>query len=309
VSGDPVRDAVTVAEIRGQHLQPEPFAACNVAAAVLSRHSAGEPGAALLGAIAEGRETVLTAVAGDATWSNRGDVLSVSPDGSLDGSAVRVGRDRRARWLLAFARCAEGGRTGFLVPLDAPGVSVRPLAGLDVTRPLDGIRLDGVPPEALVRLDEGEAAAEVAADLGALLGVADSVGAMTRLFDTTVEYAAGRIAFGRPIGSFQAVKHLLADLGLFLECATAVAAGAARALAEQRPGASEAVSLAQFYLSERAAEVAQGCLQVHGGIGFTWEHDLHLYLRRLAANAVLHGTLADHRARIAAHHREELLQP
>jgi alkylation response protein AidB-like acyl-CoA dehydrogenase len=128
------------------------------------------------------------------------------------------------------------------------------------------------------------------------------VGAMRRLVEITVDYAKARTAFGRPIGSFQALKHLLADASHWTELSTAVLDAAAEAVADRRPTASEIASIAKAYAGDAGAMVAQTCLQAHGGIGFTWEHDLHFYLRRLEADRVLYGDPFWHRERICRIH-------
>ena len=142
--------------------------------------------------------------------------------------------------------------------------------------------------------------------LAVCLNVAETVGAMDRLFEMTRQYALDRVAFGRPIGSFQALKHILADLSLTVEFAKALSVAAIRTWRDDRPTAAESASIAKGFLGERALPFVQGCQQVHGGIGFAWEHDLHLFLRRIAANGALYGTADEHRARILEAHRSEL---
>src|SRR5206468_981951 len=105
----------------------------------------------------------------------------------------------------------------------------------------------------------------------------------------TREYALVRFAFGRPIGSFQAVKHQLADLSMLLEAARAVTATAVEALDTGRPDAGEIVSIAKAWVGDVGIDVAQGCTQVFGGISQTWEHDSHLFLRRITMNGLLYG--------------------
>ncbi len=112
---------------------------------------------------------------------------------------------------------------------------------------------------------------------------------MDALFDMTVAYAKDRVAFGRPIGSFQAIKHILADQALYLETCKAAVAAAVAAVAASADGAAELVSMAAAYVGDQGNELAQECLQVHGGIGYTWEHDLHLFLRRIRSNSALFG--------------------
>ena len=121
---------------------------------------------------------------------------------------------------------------------------------------------------------------------------------MDALFEMTRRYAIDRTAFGRPIGSFQAVKHQLADISLSLEAGKAVAAAAVRAVQEDREDAGEIVSMAKAWVSDAGVDVAQGCAQVFAGIGFTWEHDLHLFLRRITMNGLLFGQSDWHRERI-----------
>ena len=147
-----------------------------------------------------------------------------------------------------------------------------------------------------------QASVDAQLDLAVALTLAESVGAMTQLAEITVDYAKARIAFGRPIGSFQALKHILADISFWAEVCTAGAGAAADAVADARPTASEIVSIAKAYVGDASTQLAQQCLQVHGGIGFTWEHDLHFYLRRLAADRVLYGDPEWHRERICRIH-------
>ena len=114
-----------------------------------------------------------------------------------------------------------------------------------------------------------------------MLTVAESIGAMDHDFEVAVQYAKDRTAFGRPIGSFQAIKHLLADTSLLLETSKAMALAAARAVGTGQPDAGEVASMAKAFVGDCAIDLAQNCFQIFGGIGYTWEHDQHLYLRRL----------------------------
>ena len=134
--------------------------------------------------------------------------------------------------------------------------------------------------------------------VASVLSAAEAVGAMHAHFTLALEYARTRIAFGRPIGSFQAIKHRLADASLWLEMSKALVASAADAVGRGAPQGPALAHAAKSYVGERGAALAQDCFQVFGGIGFTWEHDQHLYLRRLAAEAVAYGSPAWHRARL-----------
>jgi len=121
---------------------------------------------------------------------------------------------------------------------------------------------------------------------------------MDALFEMTRQYAIDRIAFGRPIGSFQAIKHQLADLSLTLESSKAIAVAAVRAVQDRTPDAGEIASMAKAWVGDAGIDIAQGCFQVFAGIGYTWEHDLHLFLRRMTMNGLLFGQSDWHRERI-----------
>ncbi|OYD61483.1 acyl-CoA dehydrogenase family protein [Rhodococcus sp. OK302] len=300
VSGDPVADIALIARSRGARLLPEPFTATNTVAALLGHSGSDEQRSSMLPVLASGEGTAAIPVAGDSLWG--GTTLSAEPDGEeLVLSGTVVIDDPRARWLL-LTMSIDGKDVQTLIEVD-PGLQRRALNCLDVTRRLEELTLDGVRVPRKVLIHGG---VEHSRTVASVLTVAESVGAMDRLFDLTRQYALDRIAFGRPIGSFQAIKHLLADVSLVVESSKAVLDASVRALSEGQTYASEVSSIAATYVGERAARMAQDCLQVHGGIGFAWEHDLHLYLRRLTANAALFGTTDFHRSRILRTHADEL---
>jgi alkylation response protein AidB-like acyl-CoA dehydrogenase len=141
-------------------------------------------------------------------------------------------------------------------------------------------------------------AIEMQLQIACVLTVAESVGAMDRDFAMAVQYAKDRIAFGRPIGSFQAVKHMLADTSLLLEMSKAMALAAALSVGTGSSDAGEVASMAKAFVGESAVTLAQNCFQTFGGIGYTWEHDQHLYLRRLTTDATLYGDATWHRERL-----------
>jgi alkylation response protein AidB-like acyl-CoA dehydrogenase len=131
--------------------------------------------------------------------------------------------------------------------------------------------------------------------LAAVLTAAETVGAMAFELEMTVQYAKDRIAFGRPIGSFQAIKHLLADTSLDLEMSKALVLAAARSLGEGDPYGRQLASMAKAFVGDCGVVLAQSCFQVFGGIGYTWEHDQHLFLRRITTDAAFHGDPTWHR--------------
>jgi alkylation response protein AidB-like acyl-CoA dehydrogenase len=315
VSGSAVRDAVIVAEERGRVVQPGPFVATNVVAFALARSGSDEQQAAHLPGLATGERTASWAFTGRSGVPEVGAVRAgrsgrgASGDGyTLDGVAGLVPEGPTADVFLVSAIDGDGadaGVTQFVVDADTAGVTVTQLEGLDLTRRFADVRFDGVTVPASAVLGspgDGQASVDAQLDVAIALTLAESVGAMTQLAEITVEYAKARVAFGRPIGSFQALKHILADISFWAEVSTAAASAAAGAVADARPTASEIVSIAKAYVGDASTRLAQECLQVHGGIGFTWEHDLHFYLRRLAADRVLHGDPEWHRERICRIH-------
>jgi alkylation response protein AidB-like acyl-CoA dehydrogenase len=197
----------------------------------------------------------------------------------------------------------DGDLVHFCVPRQTAGVAPRPLSAIDLSRAFSDVSLHDVvvEPGALIgagtgrTVDTGRAIA-----LAAVLASAETVGAMAHLFAMTLDHAKNRVAFGQPIGAFQAIKHQLADLSLRLECCRACLAAAAADLDRGVAWAAEAASIVKAFVADSATALAQGCLQIHGGIGFTWEHDLHLYYRRLAADAAVWGDAAWHREHVCA---------
>ena len=198
--------------------------------------------------------------------------------------------------LFVLAREGSGPGEPELHVVDAGAVSVEPIASLDPTRRL------GIPhwrPTTGTRVLAGAAAAAALrhlADRAAVATGAELLGLSERMITLAAEYAKERRQFGKPIGSFQAVKHLLAGARVRLEFARPVVYGAAWAVDHSTPDASRAASVAKAYASESALEAARVSLQVHGAIGYTWECDLHLFLKRAWALAEAWGSAADHRA-------------
>jgi alkylation response protein AidB-like acyl-CoA dehydrogenase len=150
--------------------------------------------------------------------------------------------------------------------------------------------------------EAGAATADVNRQLQVLLVMlnAESVGAMQTGFDMTVEWSFDRYTFGRPLASYQALKHRFADMLSWLEASHAASATSCHAAQERHASADERLSAAKAFIGEYGAELLQDCVQMHGGIGVTFEHDLHLFLRRVLVNRSFAGSPADHRQRIAA---------
>ena len=302
VSGNGVLDAALVAYTRGRLLQPAGFVGANVVAhaiatagtdaqreGALAALVAGEaPGAWIVGdpSGAPALDGVVEARAADDGWS-------------LSGTAVMVEDADDAAWLLVAAATPDG-PTQLLVAPGTAGVSFAPVDGLDLSRRYADVTFTGatVPVSALVGAVGDRALAERLLTLANVLTVAECVGAMHQEFEVTVDYAKQRIAFGRPIGSFQAIKHLLADTSTMLEVSKAVALAAARQAGDDDPHAAQAASQAKAFVADAAMDHAQACFQVFGGISFTWEHDQHLFFRRITTGAEQFGDAAWHREHV-----------
>jgi alkylation response protein AidB-like acyl-CoA dehydrogenase len=301
VSGEPLADAVIVAEEMGAQLTPGPFLPANVVASALAEAGTHE---ASLHRVMNGEGIAAWALAepGD-TWRLDAMTTTATADGEevvLDGTKAYVEAAAAADLLLVTAR-TEGGVTQVLVPADCEGVSVRPSQSIDLGRRFGTVHLADVRlPKAAVVGRIGGAAPQVERQLQIALALqcADIVGGLGRVFDFTLEYMNDRYAFGRPIASYQALKHRVADLLLMLESARACCDAAVAAFDGGGADVATEASVAKAYVADAAMHIIQECMQFHGGISVTWEHDLHLYLRRASVSRALFGTPEFHRDRI-----------
>jgi alkylation response protein AidB-like acyl-CoA dehydrogenase len=305
VSGAGLLDAAIIAEQLGRFVQPGPFIAVNVVAAAIAAEGSPVQRNALLPSIVAGEQVVTWAFADAGGNWDAGAGLPARRDGDalvLDGSRGCVLDAASADALLVTAS-VDGSPVQVLVPACAPGATIRPLRTLDLSRRMADVEFDAVrvgPGDVLG--DGGMAPLEAQLLNAIVLTCADTIGAIDALFTMTVAYARQRIAFGRPIGSFQAIKHILADQALALEACKAAAVAAATAVQAAAPDAAEVASMAAAYIGDVACEIGQECLQVHGGTGYAWEHDLHLFLRRVRSNSVLFGEPSWHRERVCSFH-------
>jgi alkylation response protein AidB-like acyl-CoA dehydrogenase len=313
-AGASYREAAVVAEETGRAVAPVPFlgSAVVATAAVLSaRGSGGSSHRAstaagddeLLAALAAGTTTAVLAVpfaSGPAAPAPTARIGSSPPGDSgyrLSGTVAGVADALPADVLLVPADGVPYGL--YAVPAREAGVALEPVVSLDMTRQLADLTLDGAPGR---RLASGEAACRaVAAALtaGAAMLASEQLGAAERCLEMTVAYLKERRQFARPIGSFQALKHRAADVWIGVTQARAAARYAAACLAGDDPDAPVAVALAKAACSDIAVRAAQECLQLHGGIGFTWEHPTHLYLKRAKSSSIGFGTADRHRATLA----------
>ncbi len=261
-------------------------------------------------------DTIESLVAGEtvATWAvyepgggwapMEPSVTAASTDSgfSLDGVKDRVEAGTQSDVLLVVARCDNEVRQ-FLVPANASGVRVEPQQSIDMVKQYARVHFDGVAVEhsaAVGDVEQTPALIDRQSQIAQLLQCAEVVGIMQTVFDFTVEWALDRHTFGRPLASYQALKHRFADLKTWLEACRATTAAAVAYTAARAPQAALSASIAKSYVGEKATEILQGCVQLHGGIGVTWEHDLHLYLRRVALYRSMFGTPEEHNLRVYA---------
>jgi alkylation response protein AidB-like acyl-CoA dehydrogenase len=292
--------AIRAAQLRAAARAPATDAASGTRAALVS------PAAGLLRQLADGSLTAALAVTAVtrpgapfpavARVAGRGDAASGTV--RLRGTIAAVADALPADVLLVPADGVPSAL--YLVEATAPGVHRTPLVSLDMTRRLCDVTLDDAPARQVAVAAAAEAAVSDGLAAGAAILAAEQLGLAQRCLDLTVAYVKERRQFARQIGSFQAVKHRLADLWTTITLARAASRYAAACLADGDPDAPVAVALAKSACCEAAVTAAQECVQLHGGIGFTWEHPAHLYLKRAKAASVAYGTPGAHRAALAA---------
>ncbi|HXM54224.1 MAG TPA: acyl-CoA dehydrogenase family protein [Candidatus Dormibacteraeota bacterium] len=292
-----------VMEELGAALTPSPFLASAVLAAdALLATDDDEAKRDLLPGIADGTTIATLAVAEDGGGWDPDAVRTraeLDDDGvwALTGTKTLVPDGADADLLLVAARA--GDELGlFAVAGNLSGLTRTTLAGLDPTRRLARLELAGTPARRLV-CEDGAGALAHALDLAAVALAAEQLGGLQRCLDMSVDYAKARYQFGRPIGSFQAIKHLCADMHVAMELCRSAVRYAAWAADEAPDELPVAAALARSACSEAFFQVAADTIQVHGGIGFTWEHDAHLYYRRAKSSELLLGGRRQQRAALA----------
>ncbi|OBB58299.1 acyl-CoA dehydrogenase [Mycobacterium sp. 852013-51886_SCH5428379] len=288
VGGSLVDQAVAVEQF-GAALATGPlFGTVYLAVPALVAASSGEARDALLADLVEGTRTAAFASVG-----------GVSADGTaLSGDLGPVVDAGAADVLLVAATSADGVGL-YAVDTGAEGVDRTPLVTLDLTRPQAAVTLTAAPATLIAGPEEAPRVIEHARHVGSALLAVEQVGAAAHLLDVAVEYAKSRLQFGRPIGSFQAVKHRLADMLVDAEHARSTAYHAVWALADGSDDAELSTAIAQATCSAALSRIAADTIQTLGGIGFTWEHQAHLYFKRAVTDAALLGSAEQHRDRVA----------
>jgi len=305
ISGEGLVDACIVAEEMGRLVSPGPLIGANLVAAALSEAANVADHAEVIAALMAGEAVASWAVYEPRRgWSPMTPTVQATSDGSgyvLSGIKDRVDCGDQADYFLVTA-VGPDGLAQFIVPAAAPGVTVTAEQSLDLVRRYARVDMDGVVlPATSVVSPAGtvEAAVNRQIQIAVALQCAETAGAIQRVFEFTVQWAFDRYSFGRPLASYQALKHRFADMKLWLEACQATAGAAAHATARQAEDADELASVAKSYVGQRATDIIQDCVQMHGGIGVTWEHDIHLYLRRATVNRAMFGTPSEHRRRLA----------
>jgi alkylation response protein AidB-like acyl-CoA dehydrogenase len=308
-AGASFREAAVVAEEVGRSVAPVPFlgSAVMATAALLSAAQADPAGAAakLLGGLAAGTTTAALAVSFAAMpGATPPRTVRIGPtDGAaggayqVTGSVPAVADALPADVLLVPADGVPFGL--YIVPASDSGVTRTPVTSLDMTRQLADLRLEDASATRIAAGPAAERAVEEALRAGAAMLAAEQVGLAERALEITLDYVKHRYQFARPVGSFQAVKHRLADLWVAVTQARAASRYAAACLSGADPDTDLAVALAKAACSDTALLAGQEMVQLHGGIGFTWEHPAHLYLKRAKSSSIALGTADRHRASLA----------
>ena len=299
VGGTLVDQAVAVEELGAQLACGPLFGTVYLSIPALVAAPKGAVRDELLGELVEGRRTAALALA-DAAGVFDPDAVTVTTDGeTLSGIVTQVVDGGVADVLLVAARSGDGVGL-FAVDTTSDGVERTALATLDLTRSEANVTFTDTPARVVASPEETARVLDHALQVGAALLAVEQVGAAQHLLDLSVEYAKSRWQFGRPIGSFQAVKHRLANLLVDVEHARSAAYHAIWALTDGSDDPALSTSIAQAVCSAALTHVANDTIQVHGGIGFTWEHQAQLYYKRAATDAVLLGSAEQHRDRVAA---------
>jgi alkylation response protein AidB-like acyl-CoA dehydrogenase len=305
-------DLGVLLEEMGRALVPGPFFAsvCLAAPTILEAGSDAQK-QALLPGIASGEKNATVAY----TEANaRVDASGIELSATKDGDGYTLGGLKRfvldahvADTIIVAARTSDAGDptegvTLFVVDAKSPGVSVKQLKAMDMTRRLCDVTFDGVKVGAdavLGDVDRGWPRLERAIQRATGMLAAECVGGAQKVLDLSVAYARERIQFGRPIGSFQAVKHKCADMLVDVELGRSAMYYAAWAATDEDQELALAASIAKAFCGEAYTRVASNGIHVHGGIGFTWEHDMHLYFKRAKVNEELLGDPSYHRDQVA----------
>jgi alkylation response protein AidB-like acyl-CoA dehydrogenase len=314
VSGNGVADLAVIAELIGKSVAPGPLhPVSTVLAGLVDAEKGAEGGhryATTIEALMSGETVASWAVYEPGKpWAPDKPTLTATPTTTgfcIDGVKDRVEAGGDCGVLMVVAD-SEGAVRQFLVPTDAPGVRIESQRSLDLVKHYARVQFDGVEVDksaAVGTTAQTPALIERQSQIAIVLQCAEIIGILGTVLDFTIQWAFDRYSFGRPLASYQALKHRFADLKIWLEACRATTHAAVAQVAKRSPGADMAASVAKSYVGEHAPAMVQDCIQLHGGIGVTWEHDLHLFLRRVTLYRSMFGTPEDHNLRVYTLTRE-----
>jgi alkylation response protein AidB-like acyl-CoA dehydrogenase len=303
---DGVLSLVEIAEELGKVLYGGPFVPANIVALALAQHGSVEQQDSTLPGILAG-EVVATWCSAETTGQTDGDGpnvrASAHPQGYLLAGSHRFVQDAAEADIFLVSAVDERGVTQFLVPRSTPGVRVTEMASVDLSRRFAVVDFDEVvvDREAVVGAPSG-AHGQLAyqRQMAHVLHCAQSLGTLRRVNEITFEYAKDRYAFGRQIGSFQAIKHKCVDMYLGEIGSEAIVAAAAEAIAAADPDAPLLAGIAKAYVGESLTMSTEHCHQVHGGISHTWDHVAHLFSRRATCDYALFGSPDRHKVQLGS---------
>ena len=306
VSGNGVADLALVAEMAGRTVAPGPLHPVSVVLAGLVDADNRVEHAMNIESLMAG-ETIATWAVYEPgqSWEPLRTSVTATPTGRgwrISGVKDRVEAVAEADMLLVVARCEEGVRE-FLVPAGASAVSIEAQSTIDLVKKYGRVRFDNVRVgggAVVGTTDQTAALIERQTQIALILQCAELVGMLGAMLDTTIAWALDRHSFGRPLASYQALKHRFADLKTRYEACRATTAHAVDDVSARSPQADVSASIAKSFVGEWVSVMLQDCIQLHGGIGLTWEHDLHLFLRRATLHRAMFGTPAQHNQRVFA---------
>jgi alkylation response protein AidB-like acyl-CoA dehydrogenase len=304
-------DLVIVSEEAGRLVSPGPILPTTIAAWTLATADADsdvgadcDVGAVLDGVLSGDAVSAWVLGEGPHSWVTSLPAVTAVRRGEtleLNGTARAIEAGADCEWLVVAAQ-TDDGVTHLLVPAELPGLRRERIGSLDLVRRHADLAFDDVVvpvTSVIIGAERGQPVLDRQRQIATVLQCAEMVGAANRAFELTLDYAGERHSFGRPLSSYQVLKHRLADMKLWIEASYAAVEGAVTAVTGYSPSAAQLVSTAKLYVGRKAVDIVQDCIQIHGGIGVTWEHDLHLYLRRVTTNRQLMGTPADHALHLA----------
>lgn len=301
VSGNGVADLALISEEFGRKDAPGPLVPVSIVAAALSRYGSDAQRAQWLDGLVAGESFASWAI-GRHFGLGATSTLQVTRSGDsivLNGTLSPVEASDIAGVFLVSGDI-EGVGVNVLVPADSSGLSIQELTSIDLVRRFGTLTFDNVTLGAeSILAGDGDEQFFALADIAAVLQSAALAGMVDLWLGLTIEYAFDRHSFGRPLASYQALKHRFAQLKTSTEAALATSVAAAEAVGLGAPRASEFASVAKAYTGDLAAKGLHECVQLNGGIATTWDHDLHLHLRRAVQDTALYGTPEEHRERLA----------